>query len=507
MKRFVAVLAALVLLALSFSGIAEGKGGKDREPLEMYTATVDRITVGRLIRDGYDVAAAREVAAGVEVDLVLTPTERDKLESQGLALGLKRNRDGLTATELFAAQAAGGYTVWRSFDEPGGLRDELYQIARRRPGLVKLEVIGRSVQGREIIALKVTKNARTVPDGSRPAVLYMSLQHAREWIGGEVNRRLLHHFVDGYGTDPQVTNLVSTRELWFVLVTNPDGYQYTFDVERLRRKTLADNDGDGQITNADGVDPNRNYAEHWGYDNEGSSPVTSDETFRGVAAASEPETQAMQNLMNRVGFEFLINYHSYGQLLLSTFGWQVQTASAGDPIYRALQGSDENPAIPGFDPGVGADLYITNGETTDFAHAVAKTIAWTPELGESVSGNGFLFPDDETLIQQEFEINLPFALDVATSAPNPADPVSHLGNTTQPMYVDAFPVSYGDPQVVQVLARRSLGPVTMKYQVNAGRVRSRSTWEWNGGERFGGPGDVYYRVMRSRVTAPSWGTP
>ena len=72
-------------------------------------------------------------------------------------------------------------------------------------------------------------------------------------------------------SNAEVTNLVNTRELWFVLVANPDGYQYTFDAERLWRKNLRDNDGDGQITVGDGVDLNRNYAEHWNYDNEGSS--------------------------------------------------------------------------------------------------------------------------------------------------------------------------------------------------------------------------------------------
>jgi murein tripeptide amidase MpaA len=82
----------------------------------------------------------------------------------------------------------------------------------------------------------------------------MSTVHAREWISTEVNRRLLHHFVDNYGTNAEVTNIVNTRELWFVLVANPDGYQHTFDVERLWRKNLRDNNGDGQTTNADGVD-------------------------------------------------------------------------------------------------------------------------------------------------------------------------------------------------------------------------------------------------------------
>jgi hypothetical protein len=47
-----------------------------------------------------------------------------------------------------------------------------------------------------------------------------------------------------------------------------------------------------------------------------------------------------------------------------------------------------------------------------------------------------VFPDDESLVQGEFEKNLPFALDLAKSAANPGQPVSHLGNTVKPFYLD-----------------------------------------------------------------------
>src|SRR4029453_9232098 len=91
-----------------------------------------------------------------------------------------------------------GFNVWRSYDEEGGIRDELYDIAASNPDIAKLEVLGETDQGREYIALKLTKNAGTVADGSRPAVLYVSTHHAREWISTEVNRRLLHWYIDMY---------------------------------------------------------------------------------------------------------------------------------------------------------------------------------------------------------------------------------------------------------------------------------------------------------------------
>ena len=155
-----------------------------------------------------------------------------------------------------------------------------------------------------------------------------------------------------------------------MLVANPDGYQYTFDVERLWRKNLRDNDGDGQITVGDGVDPNRNFPNHFGYDKEGSSSIPSSDTYRGPAPASEPETAAMKGLLDRIEFEFQVNYHSNGQWLLYAEGWQIGTPTADDPIYYALSGNLDNPAIEDFHPGLSSDvLYVTNGETTDYAHA------------------------------------------------------------------------------------------------------------------------------------------
>ncbi|HEX6699119.1 MAG TPA: M14 family zinc carboxypeptidase [Gaiellaceae bacterium] len=509
-------VAALALLAVVLATAASAAPGKGNGHLEMYTATVSRADAAKLAREGYDVVAVRPAGEKAEVDLVLSQREQRLLERRGFEIRVKRDQNGKSQTELAAEQAAGGYVVWRSWDEPGGIRAELHDIAQKNPKIVKLEVLGHTANGREIIALKVTRDAARVADGSRPAAMYAATQHAREWISTEVDRRLLHYFVDNYGKDAHVTNLVDTRELWFLPVANPDGYQYTFDAERLWRKNLHDNNGDGQITGGDGVDPNRNFPEHWNYDDEGSSTATSSETYRGTAARSEPETQAYAGLLDRIKPKVLINYHSYGPLILYTFGWQLQTPTADDPIYLALSGTDAKPAIDGFDPGVGADLYTTNGETTDYAHAVDKTLAWTVELEEGAPGAGFVFPDDPALVQQEFLKNLPFALDVVDSAPNPANPVSHLGNTVKPFYLEMssiepelsgnpqgdfrFDVSYGDPQNVQVLAARSLGAVTLNYRINGGALHTAPTSEWNGGERFGGPGDVYYHVMRGQVT-------
>ena len=126
---------------------------------------------------------------------------------------------------------------------------------------------------------------------------------------------------------------------------------------------------------------------------------------------------------------------------------------------------------------------------------------------------GFVFPDDPALVQAEFERNLPFAESVARSAEDPANPKSSLGIKTKPFYVKSddpykdgmpaanltFKYSYGDPQPVKVLAKRSVGTVTAKYRINGGAIRSASTSEWTGGEQYK-PAAVHYRYMRGNVT-------
>ena len=519
MSRRISVLIAVVMFALLPSPVEAQQRGLG---LEMYTLEGSEESIAEAAK-GLELANPERTSAGTKADAVLTPAQRAKLAAAGIKVTLKRNGRGQTVSEQAAAQEAAGYDVYRSWDESGGIRDELRLLARRNRDIVKLVVLGHTEQGREIVALKLTRGARGVPDGSRPAVLYSSLQHAREWISLEVNRRLLHHYVNGWRTgDTEVRGLLRSTELWFVLAANPDGYQFTFDHERLWRKNVRDINGDGQTTVGDGVDPNRNFDEHWGQDNEGSSPDPADETYRGPSPASEPETVAMQGLLNRIKPRFQSNLHSYGDWLLYPQGWQVGTPDADNPLYVALGGTDANPAIPGFNPGQSADtLYVTNGETTDYADSRAGTVAFTPELGEGVPGAGFVFPDDEGLIQAEFEKTLPFHLALARSAADPDDPASPVGISVEPFYLDQddidpqngqqslfdfrFTESYGDPQEVRVLAKRSLGEITLRYQVNEGPVQSAPTAEWAGGERYGPGNGTYYHVMRGTVTGTSPG--
>ncbi len=507
-----AAVAALASLALAAPAAAD-----PQDPINGYRVKDTPANAELLAQAGFDVTEGKR---GSIIEIYGSKGQIAAIRKQGVRVRAVRDRKGRTAAGRQIARMAqdadvaddSSYQVWTRYDRVRGDGKEQYveqydRLLRQYPRITKRVKLGESIQGRDIVAIKVSRNASRQPDGRKPAVLYNAMQHAREWLAGETCRRTLDYFTTNYGANARVTRLVDSRELWFLCMVNPDGYEYTFTPgNRLWRKNMADNNGNGiRGEVGDGVDLNRNHATNWGLDNEGSSDDPADETYRGPRPDSEPETRAYKRLWERVDFSFMKNDHTAAALLLYPYGFQKFTPTADNPIFEALAGTDGNSAIQddeeSFDPDLSSELYITNGDALDDAYTQEGILGFTPEGTPSrVPGvTGFEFEDDEQEVQEEFLRHLPFSIDLAESAEDPEDPESHLGNRTEDFYVDEFPLSYGDPQPVQVTAKRSLGPIFMHYRINGGREQRVRTREWAGGERYYREQGVYYARMRGVV--------
>ncbi|MBT2456396.1 M14 family metallopeptidase [Streptomyces sp. ISL-86] len=503
-----------VLPAAAQPGAGTASGADE---VRVYDADITREQVPLVLaagQDSHELSERAPATGTAKVELFLTGDQAEELAAQGVKLAERK-----VAARATARSQAAGDGVFRPYSGKGGLQEEILRTAQANPGLTKVVSIGKTVQGKDILALKVTKNARQTEDGDKPSVLYMSNQHAREWITPEMTRRLMHHTLDNYGKDARITKLVDTTELWFLLSANPDGYDYTHapDGQRLWRKNMRDNNGDGKITAVDGVDPNRNFAYKWGYDNEGSSPNPSSETYRGPSAASEPETVALDRFEKRIGFAYAINYHSAAELLLYGVGWQVGTPTPDDVAYKALAGTPEHSAVPGYYPQVSSELYTTNGEADGNAGNVNGVMMFTPEMTTCQTASdsdpndrwkagdcpsGFNFPDDEKLIQAEFTKNIPFALSVAESAEHPDRPVSSVGLSAADFTVDPFTTSYverGEDQTVAVTARKALKDKELNFRINGGRTHDEDLRAWKGGEVYGGDDNNWFDEYRAKV--------
>ena len=260
-----------------------------------------------------------------------------------------------------------------------------------RPDLMSMEVIGTSIEGREIRRYTITGgDISTVP-----SIYITALAHAREWIGGATMNFVVNQLVSLHGSDPQVTALVDGIAWQVVAVSNPDGYEYTWDSDRLWRKTRRNN-GDGTF----GVDWNRNYSAGWG--GPGSSGSTNSDTYRGTAPFSEPETAAIRDdltsLPNVVAF---FDVHCYSQLMLWPYGYiQGEPEGQAGVIHRTIgQGIMDTIASvynTVFVPQPAYDLYQASGTSLDWGWDEAGAYSWTFELRDT-GQNGFILPPDQII--------------------------------------------------------------------------------------------------------------
>lgn len=282
------------------------------------------------------------------------------------------------------------------------INKELHDLAAAHPQIARIQSIGKSVQNRDLWAIKISDNA--AQDEEEATVAFLGGHHAREWIAVDVPFYLAKYLLENYASDTRVRNLVDNAEIWIVPMVNPDGHQYSVTSDRLWRKNRRNN-GNGTY----GVDLNRNYSHRWG--GPGSSGDTWSETYRGTAPFSEPESQAVRDLLQNHPPRALITYHNYTQLVLYPWGNTYDPAPDQALMHQiAVAIADSIRAIHGknYTPQQASDLYLASGDTTDWLYALLSAPAFTVELRPRGNPPGFKLPESE--IQPTFQENLPAAL-------------------------------------------------------------------------------------------------
>jgi len=277
--------------------------------------------------------------------------------------------------QIAASGVLGVGSAYHTYEEAYA---EMDSVADANPTICKVVSLGQSIEGRQLWAMKISDNVET--SEAEPSVLYVGNHHARELITVEIPLFIMYHLVNSYGTDPRVTGLVDNREIWIVPMMNPDGREYVQNYNSNWRKNRRNN-GDGTY----GVDLNRNYGYMWGYDNEGSSPDPGDDTYRGTAPFSEPETQVIRDFCEDYGIWTCISYHSYGNLILYPWGYTTDLCP-DDDLFEALADSMASYNNYTYGPG-GSAIYITNGDSDDWMYGEqttkSKMFSYTFEVGGS----------------------------------------------------------------------------------------------------------------------------
>jgi carboxypeptidase T len=293
---------------------------------------------------------------------------------------------------------------YHSFEQ---MEKVLDQAVLDHPDIAKKVSLGKSAEGRDIWALKVTGDVHT-DTSHKSGIVVTGCHHAREWMTVEAPLQLIHDITDNPDS-PENQRRLAESELWIVPVANPDGYEFSRNENswwRKNRRPLGV-DQSGEKTSAIGVDLNRNYwdgkDEHlFVYRPAGDTPgntrddfsATSDnprrDTYRGPFGGSEPEVKALLDFeLSHSNIKGVLDYHSYGDVILYPYG-HTRKESPNTELYREI-GTKMQEATSGFRLEQSVGLYPASG-TSDDTHDLNGILNFTIEMGRSFQPNPKTIP-------------------------------------------------------------------------------------------------------------------
>jgi murein tripeptide amidase MpaA len=322
---------------------------------------------------------------------------------------------------------AGGDAWFADFKTYAQINAKLDEFVAARPDICSVITFGTSLEGRAMKALRISN----APAGA-PAILFNACQHAREWIAPMTVMYIADRLIAGASTDAAIVDLLGKAEIWIIPIVNPDGYQFSWDVNRLWRKNRRNN-GNGTF----GVDLNRNWDFQWG--GGGASADPGSDLYRGPAPFSEPETQAMRDFyLARPTMLANIDFHSYSQLVLSPWGYTTDPApdtafmeTVGERMADAIFDVNQVPYVAG---PIATTLYIASGSSVDWAYGARGVYSYTVELRDTGTF-GFILPPDQIIptAEENFAGVMTLADEVlrpiSISLPNGAPATAPTGGT------------------------------------------------------------------------------
>ena len=265
-------------------------------------------------------------------------------------------------------------------------------------------------EGRNLYWVKISDNPNI--DENEPEILYDAVHHAREPMSVHQLIYYMWYLLENYTSNAEVQTIINNTELYFVPFVNPDGFIYNETTYPngggMWRKNRRDHfNGDY------GVDNNRNYdyidganGSVWGTN--GISFNTNSQVYCGLSAFSEPENQAMKWFVEQHEFKIALNNHSYSDLLLYPFGFDVNQYTPDHNTYFAI--SDLMTSSNNMDSQLAWELYAAAGNSDDFMYGDTinhnKIFSFTPEIGSGMQGFWPVSADIDPLCKSMMSLNL-----------------------------------------------------------------------------------------------------
>lgn len=260
----------------------------------------------------------------------------------------------------------------QEYKNPQEIEDFLREVHAQYPDITEIKSIGKSLEGRDIWAIKISDNVRV--DEVEPTILVNGMHHAREVMTPEITTDMVSYLTSNYGKDEAVTRWVNNTEIWVIPMFNVDGNNKMWTEDSMWRKNTR---------NGFGVDLNRNYPYGWN-SCKGSSASTGAQDYRGTAPASEPETQAMMNFVAEIKPVFDISYHSYSEIVIYPYGCRPNRTPTEEAV--EIIGAEIGKKID-YKPGTAWELlYNADGGDIDWMYTAHQVIPYVIEVNGTWDG-------------------------------------------------------------------------------------------------------------------------
>jgi len=263
----------------------------------------------------------------------------------------------------------------------------LFEMEKNYPTLIKIEKIGTTYEGRDIVLAKISKDVEKADE--KPAMLFTGSIHAREWIGHELALKFISYMAENQDIDPILEKSLTESTMYMVPCLNPDGYEYSRKHFSFWRKNRRKNH-DGTY----GVDLNRNFSIGFVKQSDTSSNV-----YGGEEPFSEAETSAIKHFVdNHENITIAFDYHSQGNVFFPAHKFMHEAEIDGtDMNVLCANMNDEFAKVTGRKYGIhrgkppaglisgsGREYYYSKGIIAVVAEVGTKNI---PDYMKSMSGS------------------------------------------------------------------------------------------------------------------------
>lgn len=307
-----------------------------------------------LIKDRKDISITTRLVSieNIRQDTVYaigTPAMLEKLEAAGYKAELLPHPSTLAETPKMS-QSSREIMAWDSYPTYSAYVQMMYDFETNYPGICRTYNVGTSVQGRELLYVKISDNVDV--EEAEPEVMYTSTMHGDETAGYVLMLRLIDSILTSYGTVAAITEMVDNMEIWINPLANPDGTYRT-----------GNSSVSGAIRyNANFVDLNRNYPDPQNGDHPDGN-------------AWQPETIAMMNIAVQNSWVISANFHGGAEVV--NYPWDTWvTRHADDEWYisacrhyaETCQAYSPSGYMNDLNDGItnGWDWYEVNGGRQDY---------------------------------------------------------------------------------------------------------------------------------------------